>query len=91
MSKQIEARAFAIWRYANARDWDVSYDEISDATGLKRSQIDSTIKEKGWAGKIGRGRGGRGTSAGAAKASRTKGYRFDENALDLCQIIGEEL
>jgi hypothetical protein len=92
MTKKLEARAFAIWRYANPREWDVSCDEIADATGLTRSQVNTTIGAKGWGGKIGRGRAFRvyNTSQMASLREKNKGHRFDENALDLCQIIGDE-
>lgn len=88
MTAQLEARAFAIWRYANSRDWDVSYDEISDATGLTRNEVHSTIKRKGWGGRIGSGAGTVGSSQKASLMQKKKGYRFDENNLDLCQLIG---
>jgi hypothetical protein len=90
MTKLVEARAFAIWRYANRRDWDVSYEEIADATGFERSQVSYIISAKGWGGRIGAGRnGGRSTAAATSMREKSRGNRFDENALDLCQIIGE--
>ena len=91
MTKLVEARAFAIWRYANRRDWDVSYEEIADATGFEPSQVRYIISAKGWGGRIGAGRNGGGGFSPTARAMREKnrGNRFDENALDLCQIIGE--
>jgi hypothetical protein len=90
MTKLVEARAFAIWRYASARYWDVSYEEVSEATGVGLNQVAQVITLKGWGGRIGKGRSRRGTSATAAKGHRTKGHSFDENSLDLWQLIGEE-
>lgn len=52
----LEAAAFAIWRYAHPREWDCSYDEIADATGLSYNQVNAAISFKGWGGRIGRGR-----------------------------------
>ena len=90
MTAQFEARAYIIWRYADPRDWDVSYDEIADATGLTYNQVHGTIQAKGWGGKIGSG-------SQSAKERITKntnaiyhkraGHRFDENALDVVDLM----
>lgn len=86
---QRDARAFAVWRYANAQDWDCSYDEIADATGLTHNQVKETFRRENWFGRIGSGsRGGAIGGGRSSKAHRTKGHRFDENALDLCELIG---
>lgn len=53
MTAQLNARAFLIWRYAAPRQWDVSYDEIADATGLTRMQVQGIIKRKDWGGRTG--------------------------------------
>lgn len=91
MSAQLEARAFAIWRYAKPRDWDCSYEEIVDATGMRLALVKTAIRAKGWGGRIGAGR--RAESNDAAKwkrtaiAAKSRGGNFDENALDLCQLV----
>lgn len=91
MTVTSKARDFAIWRYANAKDWDCSYDEIADDTGLTRNQVLYSIKRNGWGGKISRGRGRHGfTSIQTSKGQHTKGFRADENTLDLCDLIGRD-
>lgn len=87
MTPQLEARAFAIWRFAEPRGWDVSYDEIADATGLTESQVKYAIIQKGWGGKIGSGGVGRLTSEKAHKLHKSLGHRFDENALDVVDLM----
>lgn len=55
-TQRTKARAFAIWRYANPRDWNVTYDEIVEATGMKYHDVANTIHKMGWAGRINRSR-----------------------------------
>lgn len=89
MTQQLEARAFAIWRYAEPREWDVSYEEIADATGLTYNAVNDTIYIKRWGGKIG---GGRRDDNTAQRRSMTKfhkiqGHNFDYNALDVVDLM----
>ena len=90
MTQQLEARAFAIWRFAQPLDWDVSMDEIADAVGLTRSQVNNAISAKGWGGKIGMGRnaGSRDNGIRAAHMLHKRaGRRFDDNALDVVDLM----
>jgi len=78
MTPKLEARAFAIWRYAEPRDWNVSYDDIERATGLDARQIGYVINRKGWAGRIRSHSARRGWQAARASLVR-RGVDHDIN------------
>lgn len=93
MTPQLEARAFAIWRYAAPLKWDCTHAEIARATGLSCSQIRHAIHAKGWGGRI--AKWGHSAEAGAenlrignAASHKSRGHRVDENELDLLQLMG---
>lgn len=89
MSK-LDAQAFLIWRFANPKEWDVSYDQIAEATGLTRRQVDVAIQAKRWGGRIGRGR--QEDRGGGPRYSQFKrGANVDINALDLTQLMEGQL
>jgi hypothetical protein len=90
MTPKQHAHASRVLWYAKPRDWDCSYDEIAEATGLTYKQVNATITRMGWGGRIGmRRRKEKISRERVAKMSRTQGYRFDENALDLVDLIGQ--
>ena len=47
-TQRTRARAFAIWRCASPRDWNVTYEEIGETTGLTRGQIQKVLDGVGW-------------------------------------------
>lgn len=85
-----EAVAFRIWAYAHRHGWNVTAQQIADATGFSRSYVNGIISSKGWTGRLAgcdeitRAAGRRGN---AAKALRTRGRKFDENALDVVELM----
>jgi len=85
-----EASAFRIWAHAHRHGWNVTARQIADATGLRESYVLNIISLKGWTGRLaGRDESTRSRilQAGAAKGARSRGYKFDENALDVVDLM----
>lgn len=57
MTPHMEALAYRIWAYANPRDWDCSYAEIADGTGISYGMVARVITEKQWTGRVPQGGG----------------------------------
>lgn len=87
-TQRTKARAFAIWRYANPRDWNVTYEEIAEATGMTVNQVHWVFAQMGWWGRIKDGQvGGILLAQRSFKARGTEGNnRYEEHA-DLTQIF----
>lgn len=87
MTPHMEALAYRIWAYANPREWDCSYAEIADGTGVTVNQIHNVIVQKGWGG---RGPGKYGTQLDTTTSIATKhrkGYDIDPNLLAVDQLM----
>ena len=79
-TQRTRARAFAIWRFASPRDWNVTYEEIGEATGLKVGQVQWSIHVMGWGGRI------RAATMGA-NATEKRREAYNRGRPDLTQIF----
>lgn len=52
MTPHMEALAYRIWAYANPREWDCSYAEIADGTGISIGMVSQVITQKNWGGRV---------------------------------------
>lgn len=87
MTPKYEAIAFRIWQYASPRDWRVSYDELAEELALTYSQVYNAIRAKGWGGKVMSATKSDYGKRSMAMLHMRNGHRFDENTLDLCDLI----
>jgi hypothetical protein len=85
----MEALAFRIWAYANPRDWNCSYAEIADETGISHDMVGKTIACKGWSGRVPHVNNERGGEI-RAKRMETRhrsGQNVDPNLLAVDQLM----
>jgi len=83
MTPHMEALAYRIWAYANPRDWNCSYAEIADGTGISGGMVSRVISDKGWAGRVPQLAGVR----AALVAQHRNGHNVDPNLLAVDQLM----
>jgi hypothetical protein len=86
-TQRTKARAFAIWRFAHPRDWNVTYEEIGEATGLTVGQVYWVIQAMHWTGNVRDGQKAGISSRTAYKVSGARGHNRHEEHADLTQIF----
>lgn len=89
MTPHMEALAYRIWAYANPREWDCSYAEIADGTGISVDMVSHVIRAKGWMGRVPHTSNGKGSEMlqKAYATKHRKGYNIDPNLLDVDQLM----
>lgn len=88
MTPHMEALAYRIWAYANPREWDCSYAEIADGTGIGYDMVSRVISNKGWAGRVPKGSNASAPRATSfAEYNHKKGMNVDPNLLAVDQLM----
>ena len=87
MTPHMEALAYRIWAYANPREWDCSYAEIADGTGIGYDLVARVISDKGWAGRVPKGGNTKRDRSGTYVAWHKKGRNVDPNLLAVDQLM----
>lgn len=57
MTPHMEALAYRIWAYATPREWDCSYAEIADGTGISYGMVAHVTFRKRWTHRVPQGGG----------------------------------
>lgn len=90
LTPRTEAVAYRIWGFAAPRGWRVTQRQIADAIREPLDTVSKTICAKGWQGRtLGNDPEARTEKARnmIAQRNRARGSVYDENTLDLTQLI----
>lgn len=88
MTPHMEALAYRIWAYANPREWDCSYAEIADGTGISVGMVNHVIMKKNWTGRVPKYSGTTDLRAMSfAEYNYKKGMNVDPNLLAVDQLM----
>ena len=83
MTPHMEALAYRIWAYANPREWECSYANIADGTGISEDMVAQVIRAKGWQGRVPHGK----PSEAAIGALHRWGRSVDQNIIGVDQLM----
>ncbi len=52
MNLRRPAQAFVIWRFCVACDWQTTYAEVAEETGVPLWHVSRIVRERGWEGRF---------------------------------------
>ena len=81
-------RKFQIWADCKKHGWDRSAEEIGEGIGREANYGHTIVSAAGWTGRIGdREKARRSKQRNAARLGQIMGRRFDENTMDVTELM----
>ena len=81
-------RKFQLWADCEKHGWDRSRGEIADSIGIEVGSVSNTFSRAGWSGRSGDAEmRSRVSEGGIQKSNRTMGRKYDDNMLDVTELM----